>query len=133
MSARVSREELERVVAVVDDYIEREASAYYGDRRSACDQVNGIFAKVARNLGYPAVMVRGYVGQEDAAHTWARVGELQIDLAGQQFGRARVAVFTSDPEYNTERTELPGERTEIHPEDEAIIERATAALRDRRA
>lgn len=125
-------DDIERMVAVVDEHIETEVGGYYGDRRGACDQVNGIFAKVARNLGYPAVMVRGHVGDVDASHTWARIGDLLIDLAGKQFGRAQARVFTSDPAYHAEQTELPGERTEMYPEDEAIIEHATAALRAER-
>ncbi|HLZ22946.1 MAG TPA: hypothetical protein VKQ30_12560, partial [Ktedonobacterales bacterium] len=121
--------EMERMVAVVDGLIEAEAGDYYGNRQGACDQVNGILARVARNLGYPAILIRGYVGDEDAAHVWVRIGDLNIDLAGEQFGRERVRSFTTDPDYHAVQTELPGERTQMYAEDEAIVQRATAALR----
>jgi hypothetical protein len=120
--------ELARVVATVDELIKKEAGNYYGNRRGACDQVNGMMAQVARNLGFSAVLVRGYIGEEEAAHTWIRIGELSVDLAGAQFGRDQVRIFSSDPDYHELQTELPGERTQLYPEDEAIVRQATEAL-----
>ena len=124
----MERSELARVVATVDELIEKEAGNYYGNRWGACDQVNGMMAQVARNLGFSAVLVRGYIGEEEAAHTWIRIGELSVDLAGAQFGRDQVRIFSSDPDYHELQTELPGERTQLYPEDEAIIRLATEAL-----
>jgi|SRR5579859_5801805 len=124
----MKRSELAQVVIAVDELIEAEAGNYYGNRRGACDQINGIMAKVACNLGYPAVMVRGYVGDEDASHTWVRIGNLHVDLAGAQFGRPQVRIFTSDPDYHVVQTELPGERTQLYAEDEMIARCATVTL-----
>lgn len=60
----MKRLDLEVIVFAVDKLIDAEAGDCYGDRHGACDQVNGIFAQVARNLGYPAVLVRVYVREE---------------------------------------------------------------------
>ena len=129
-TAGPTRARLVRIASIVDAQINAEANNYYGNRAGFCDQCNGIFAHVARILGYPAVLVRGYVGAEHNAHTWARVGNVNVDVAGAQFGRPQVRVFTSDPQYHAVQTEIPGERIQPYPEDEAIILHAVEKVRN---
>jgi hypothetical protein len=114
---------LEELAQAADAQIDQDAGDYYGDRRGFCDRCNGILAHAAIQLGYPAEIVQGWFGSdEDELHTWVRVGTTNIDLAGAQFGRPRIYLFTADADYHPRRISSPSAApTEMYDEDWQIV------------